>query len=66
MKKKKVNYIVVFCCCVVIYVVACAALMVGSCTITYVIFDTLVVGSWALLYNQLCFFLTQFESAPIL
>ena len=37
--------IVIFCCCVVFYVVACATLMVGSCTITYVIFAALVVGS---------------------
>ena len=57
--------IAVFCCYIVIYVVACAALVVGSCTMTYVIFAAFVVGSWALLYNQLGFFLTQFESAPI-
>ena len=37
--------IVIFCCCVVFYVVACAALVVGSCTMTYVIFTTLVVES---------------------
>ena len=54
--------IVIFCCCVVFYVVACATLVVGSCTMTYVIFVTLVVGSWALLFNQLGFLPTQFES----
>ena len=37
--------IFVFCCCVVFYVVACAALLVGSCTMMYVIFVALVVGS---------------------
>ena len=37
--------IFVFCCCVVFYVVTCAALLIRSCTMMYVIFATLIVGS---------------------
>ena len=54
---------IVFFCYVVFYVVACTAFMVGSETMMYIIFATLVVGSWVLLCNQLGFLLAQFGSA---
>ena len=57
--------IVIFCCCIVFYVVTCVALMVGSSIMTYAIFATFVVGSLALLCNQLDFLPTWFGSFPM-
>jgi hypothetical protein len=44
-----------FSCCFYFSVVVVATLVVGLCTMTYVIFAPLCVGSWVLLYNHLGF-----------